>query len=200
MAQSQSTELARNLSRLPQEMIDVVWAEYMRSPGVHVFDYHYWREDELEPLITQRRQELVDVRHGVTGQGADPVWGPAPQIEENRSFGDPHNEEWVTVPRINPEFQRASRYMRDRVVDEISAAIKDQFEKLRRFDKTITAAPVAELAVHWKPEEIFEYIRVALRPKEDLVILLRPLQGFGRARMPDISKWATPSTSTPRWG
>lgn len=194
MSQSQATTLSRNLARLPQEMLDAVWAQYMRTPGVHVLEYHYWRDSELEALIAQRRQELADVRRrGVPVlQGVDPVWGPAPQIEESRSFGDGYFEEHVTVPRIHAEFQRASRYMRDRVVGEISAAMRDQFDKLRRFDKTITAAEVRELPVHWKPEEWDRVVEVALRPKEDLVVLLRPLLGFGLARLPDLSKWATP--------
>lgn len=196
MSQSQATttQLSRNLARLPQEMLDAVWAQYMRTPGVHVLEYHYWRDDELEPRIEQRRKELDDMRRGVpVGQGGvDPVWGPAPQIEERRCFGDGYFAEHVTVPRIHPEFQRASRYMRDRVVGEISAAMREQFEKLCRFDETITAAEVRELAVHWKPEDWFRTVKVCLRPKEDLVVLLRPLLGFGLARLPDLSKWATP--------
>lgn len=196
MSQSQAATLSRNLARLPQEVLDAVWAQYMRTPGVHVLEYHYWRDDELEPRIVQRRKELADIRRrgGVPPiQGVvDSVWGPAPQIEERRCFGDGYFAEHVTVPRIHGEFQRASRYMRDRVVREISAATRDELDTLCRFDETITAAEVQVLSVHWKPEEWQREVKVQLRPKEDLVVLLRPLLGFGLARLPDLSKWATP--------
>ncbi|KAK1827463.1 hypothetical protein QBC39DRAFT_334110 [Podospora conica] len=201
-AEAQSAQLARNLSRLPQEVLDNIWVQYMRTPGVHAFDYHYAYVDTIEAAVCQRRRELANIRQGIQNQIPHPAWGEAPQMDEARFYGNYYIQEMISIPRINPEFVRASRYMRDRVVERICSGMRGEVDKLLRFESETTSAEVVDFEVRWPPHISVSYkwrheIPVSLRPADDLVILLRPLQGLGKSRIPWASRWATPIPAEP---